>query len=251
MHKMMKERSWKISRLMCLFLFISTAINIFGEVAPKSQRAEKAISRVEDRLKLELSKQGLRYGAPIFIRIFKQPGVLEIWVESAGGQFKLFEKYDICSFSGSLGPKLKQGDYQSPEGFYFVRANQLNPWSKFHLSFNLGYPNKYDRYYGRTGSALMVHGNCVSVGCYAMTDTYIEEIYALAVAALSSGQDFFRVHIFPFRLEPEILEIHQSHRWYKFWRNLKEGYDYFEDHNRPPNVEVKNGNYIFSANSSK
>lgn len=210
-----------------------------------SPRAEKAIASVEASLKAALAKKGLKYGAPIFIRIFKDPGVLEVWVESKDGRFVHFRDYDICTFSGALGPKLKEGDNQSPEGFYFVKADRLNPWSRFHLSFNLGYPNQYDRYHGRTGSALMVHGDCVSIGCYAMTDAYINEIYALSAAALQSGQPYFRVHSFPFRLEEETLSKYSSHLWYAFWQNLKEGYDYFSKHRRPPNVEVVNGKYVF------
>jgi len=213
---------------------------------PSSQRSEKAIASVEAGLKTALSEQGLEYGAPIFIRIFKQPGVLELWVEKPDGKFAHFRDYPICTFSGSLGPKLQEGDQQSPEGFYFVKAGNLNPWSRFHLSFNLGYPNQYDRFHGRTGSALMVHGNCVSVGCYAMTDPFINEIYALAAAALKSGQGYFRVHIFPFELVSETLAKHQSSPWLAFWLNLKEGFDYFEQFRKPPNVEVNQGHYVFN-----
>ncbi|WHI53155.1 L,D-transpeptidase family protein [Microbulbifer sp. MLAF003] len=135
----------------------------------------------------ELTAQNLEYGAPIFIRIFKGSSTLELWMESNDGRFKLFKEYEICAYSGDLGPKEQEGDLQSPEGFYFVNAGRLNPWSQFHLSFNLGYPNKYDRMQGRTGSALMVHGDCVSIGCYAMTDTNINEIYTLATEALKGG----------------------------------------------------------------
>ena len=231
-----------ISCLLVLFTNELAAVDI-----PSSIRAEKSIASVESVLKKELSLQGLKYGAPIFIRIFKDPGVLEVWLESRDGTFKNFKNYDICTFSGDFGPKIKQGDNQSPEGFYFVNAERLNPWSRFHLSFNLGYPNKYDRYHGRTGSALMVHGNCVSIGCYAMTDDYINEIYALAAASLKSGQPFFRVHSFPFKLESEALSKHRSNQWHSFWLNLKQGYDYFENHKKPPNVEVLNGKYIFGT----
>jgi murein L,D-transpeptidase YafK len=230
--------------LMC---YLSLAIEAFGVNFPTSTRAEKAIASVEPALKKELSNLGLKYGAPIFIRIFKDPGVLEVWVESDDGTFVNFKNYEICTFSGNLGPKLKQGDNQSPEGFYFVNAGRLNPWSGYHLSFNLGYPNKYDREHGRTGSALMVHGNCVSIGCYAMTDAFINEIYALGVAALKSGQSFFRVHSFPFKLESTVLSTYKSNQWHSFWINLKEGYDYFNRHKQPPNVEVSNGKYVFGT----
>jgi murein L,D-transpeptidase YafK len=234
----------KLKIIICLF-YITLSIETLAVDIPTSARAEKAIASVESALKKELLTQGLEYGAPIFIRIFKDPGVLEVWVESINGTFVNFKNYDICTFSGDLGPKLKQGDNQSPEGFYFVNAARLNPWSRFHLSFNLGYPNKYDRFHGRTGSALMVHGNCVSIGCFAMTDLYINEIYALSAAALTSGQSFFRVHSFPFKLEAKKLSKYSSDQWYPFWVNLKEGYDYFNKHKRPPNVKVSNGKYKF------
>ena len=214
---------------------------------PTSDRAERSIKKVQKKLQSELSKKGLEYGSPIFIRIFKEPGILEVWVESKTGEFEKFKDYEICNFSGDLGPKIKEGDYQSPEGFYFVNSGRLNPWSRFHLSFNLGYPNTFDRAHNRTGSALMVHGNCVSIGCYAMTDQYIDEIYALAVAALKNGQPFFRVHAFPFKLEQDKLKTFENHRWYSFWKNLKEGYDYFVVNRKPPNVTVKNGKYVFGA----
>lgn len=218
----------------------------FANTLPTSERAEQSISKVEPRLKKALASKGLNYGAPIFIRVFKEPGVLEVWVEDQNSHtFKHFKTYNICYFSGRLGPKEKEGDKQSPEGFYFVGPKQLNPWSKYHLSFNLGYPNTYDKAHQRTGSALMIHGNCVSIGCYAMTDKYINEIYTLAHAALSAGQPFFRVHAFPFKLDTERLKKETSNKWYTFWLNLKEGYDYFNTHQRPPNVKVIKGRYVF------
>jgi len=234
-------------KLNILFLSIFISLNAFAIEIPTSPRADRSIAKVEQPLKKELLDKGLEYGAPIFIRIFKNPGVLEVWLESDDEKYVHFKDYEICTFSGNLGPKLKEGDNQSPEGFYFVGPGRLNPWSRFHLSFNLGYPNKYDRHHGRTGSVLMVHGNCVSIGCYAMTDDYINEIYALSVAALKSGQPFFRVHAFPFKLEPEILSEHRANKWHPFWLNLKEGYDHFNKHKRPPNVEVSNGVYLFGV----
>ncbi len=224
-----------------LFLSINKALAQF----PTSARAEQAITRVDYALKKRLTKKGLDYATPVFIRIFKQENILEVWLESKAGNFELFKTYPICTFSGELGPKTKQGDLQSPEGFYFVNASRLNPWSQFHLSFNLGYPNQYDRYYGRTGSALMVHGNCVSIGCYAMTDPLINEIYALMVAALKAGQPFIRVHAFPFKLDKGNLKAYKKHPWYDFWLNLQQGYAYFEHYKKPPNVEVNKGHYVF------
>ncbi|GAA5444657.1 hypothetical protein Misp06_02847 [Microbulbifer sp. NBRC 101763] len=231
-----------------LFLVLSFLVGeVVASTLPSSERSEAATKSVKSRLVSELTAQNLEYGAPIFIRIFKGSSTLELWMESNDGKFKLFKEYEICAYSGDLGPKEQEGDLQSPEGFYFVNAGRLNPWSQFHLSFNLGYPNKYDRMQGRTGSALMVHGDCVSIGCYAMTDTNINEIYTLATEALKGGQPFFRVHAFPFKLTDENLDKYRDHRWYEFWRNLQGGYKYFLVHGRPPNVEVEQGKYVFGV----
>ncbi len=232
------------SLFLSLVLFINNALA--NPKIPTSQRSITAIAKVENSLKQQLTSMGLTYGSPVFIRIFKESDQLEVWLENSNQTFSLFKTYDICTFSGNLGPKLKQGDWQSPEGFYFVKPNQLNPWSSYHLSFNLGYPNRYDREHGRTGSALMVHGNCVSIGCYAMTDKYINEIYALVNAALENGQPYFRVHAFPFKLTDARLNKEKNHQWFSFWKNLKEGYDYFENNSVPPNVEVSQKEYVFN-----
>lgn len=212
---------------------------------PKSSRSINAENSVKDSLIKQLSSYDLEYGAPIFIRIFKESSQLELWLKNDLGHFVLFKSYAICSFSGELGPKLKQGDWQSPEGFYFVKPIQLNPWSQYHLSFNLGFPNRFDRAHNRTGSALMVHGDCVSIGCYAMTDPQINEIYSLASAALEKGQPFFRVHAFPFKMTDERLAKEAENTWFSFWQNLKTGYDIFEQSGIPPNVTVDNKQYVF------
>lgn len=216
-----------------------------GDV-PSTARSRAVIERVAPNLQQALRKRGLAFGAPVFIRVFKESRELEVWVRN-GVRFDLFRTYSICTFSGGLGPKLKTGDGKSPEGFYFVMPGRMNPASRFHLSFNLGFPNAYDRAHGRTGSALMVHGNCVSVGCYAMTNRRIEEIYTLADAALREGQPFFRVHVFPFRMTSENMANHRRSKWADFWRNLKEGHDYFDRTGLPPNVEVVSGRYSFDG----
>jgi len=228
------------------FFYLLIAIGIIFlsvKIFPASS-VEDIISTKSEDLALELSENSLQLGSPIFIRIFKASSELELWIKQ-NEKFTLFNTYPICYFSGKLGPKLKQGDKQSPEGFYYVPPSMMNPNSRFHLSFNLGYPNTYDRFHKRTGDFLMVHGNCVSIGCYAMTDELIEEIYTLASAAFDNGQSFFRVHAFPFRMTEKNMRKHKGHEWFDFWENLKEGYDYFEDKKIPPNVEVEGGRYVF------
>jgi len=192
-----------------------------------------------------LSKLGADIGDHIFIRIFKLTAELEVWIK-VGKRYRLLHNYEICMQSGYLGPKLKEGDFQGPEGFYYTSKARLNPNSKYHLSFNIGYPNAYDRAYGRTGSALMIHGGCLSVGCFAMTDEKIEEIYELVEEALKGGQSIVRIHIFPFRMTDENMQKYRENKWYDFWLNLKDGYDYFEKHGVPPNVEVVDKKYTFS-----
>ncbi len=211
---------------------------------PTSARSTSAIKRNIPILEEALADMELTLESPIFIRVFKEEHELELWVEGDDG-FTLFKIYDICHFSGDLGPKTMQGDMQSPEGFYFVNANRMNPWSSYHLSINVGYPNRYDRGKGYTGDYLMIHGNCVSIGCYAMTDPGIEEIFTLASKTLNNGHSFFRVHIFPFRMTEQNMKNYQGDDWYSFWLNLKTGYDWFEEKGSPPNVEVEGGVYVF------
>jgi murein L,D-transpeptidase YafK len=195
-----------------------------------------------------LAEHGVALGAPVFIRIFKLEFELELWLQR-GDRFELFAVYPICRWSGGLGPKLHEGDRQAPEGFYTVDAGALNPNSRWHRSFNLGFPNALDRTYGRTGSYLMVHGGCGSVGCYAMTDPVIDEIWRLVTAALKGGQPRFQVHIFPFRMTAEQLKERDRPAQALFWRDLKAGYDAFEATRLPPKVSVCRGRYVVSADA--
>jgi len=160
---------------MSLFVVVATSAAFVIRSRSFEGRAEKAATRVTPELRKALKEVQLQFGAPVFIRIFKESDELELWMAGSKGRFKLFRTYEICRWSGGLGPKLKEGDRQSPEGFYEVGPDRMNSRSRFHLAFNLGFPNEYDRTRGRTGSYLMVHGSCVSVGCYAMTDDRIEE----------------------------------------------------------------------------
>jgi murein L,D-transpeptidase YafK len=208
-----------------------------------SETSMTVCKRITPLLETELSALGVDLGNPIFIRIFKESHELELWVQQ-DEDYKLFKTYEICNLSGELGPKLREGDEQSPEGFYSVSERQLNPNSRYHLSFDIGYPNIYDKLHGRTGSALMIHGDCISVGCFAMTDSRIEEIYTLAQEALRNGQSFFRVHIFPFRMTEANMRRHKNSNWFSFWQNLKQGYDYFEKTKMPPQINVAGNRYV-------
>jgi murein L,D-transpeptidase YafK/tricorn protease-like protein len=189
-----------------------------------------------------LGEKGLKRGNPVFLRIFKADLQAELWMKK-GRTFELFETYSICAWSGQLGPKLREGDAQAPEGFYSIGKGQLNPNSHFHRAFNLGFPNTLDRAYNRTGSNLMVHGGCGSIGCYAMTDAAIGELWLLVTAALDGGQERAGVHVFPFRMTKERLTAFAWHPWAGFWRDLKPAYDLFEETRIPPQIGVCNKRY--------
>ena len=241
---------WSRAPFSILFLLLVSgplsAQNPAPRELPTSPRARAAAKRVQKDLTRDLAETGMRYGNPVFIRILKEEGQLELFVQEVGKEtFKLFRTYDIVAMSGRLGPKEREGDLQAPEGFYYVPPRRMNPRSRFHLSFNLGYPNTYDRAHNRDGSHLMVHGNRVSIGCFAMTDRKIEEIYTLCHAALANGQQFFRVHSFPFRMTAERMEQARSDKWYAFWTNLRQGYAFFEQHRFPPDVRVSGKRYVF------
>ena len=194
-----------------------------------------------------LGKKGMDPGAPIFVRIFKEESELEVWKARDDGRFYHYKTYPICNWSGELGPKLNQGDKQAPEGFYTVAQGQMNPRSGFHLAFNLGYPNAYDRAHRRTGDFLMVHGKCKSAGCYAMTDALIEEIYAMARESFKGGQTSFQVHAFPFRMTEVNLTRHRQSKWAQFWSVLKEGHDHFEATRVPPEIAVCERKYLVNV----
>ncbi|WP_439572498.1 L,D-transpeptidase family protein [Phreatobacter sp.] len=195
----------------------------------------------------ELGNRGMTRTSPVLIRIFKEEAELEVWKRDRGGRFALFKVYPICNYSGELGPKVREGDRQSPEGFYQVNMGLMNPRSSYYLAFNMGFPNQFDRSYGRTGSHLMVHGDCSSRGCYAMTDEAIAEVYALARDALQGGQESFQVQAFPFRMTPRNMARHRNSPHMAFWRNLKEGYDHFEVTRHEPQVDVCERRYVFNA----
>jgi WD40 repeat protein/murein L,D-transpeptidase YafK len=197
----------------------------------------------EAQLDARLRAKGMKRGDPVFLRIFKGDHEAEAWIKR-GGRFALFEVYPICAWSGQLGPKLQKGDYQSPEGFYTISRGQLHPNSHYHRAFNLGFPNLFDRANKRTGAHLMMHGGCASVGCYAMTDPVIDEIWSLVTAALDGGQKRVAVHVFPFRMTEDRLDAFQWHPWAEFWRDLKRGYDLFETSHTPPQIDVCNKRYV-------
>ncbi|HXF53751.1 MAG TPA: murein L,D-transpeptidase family protein [Hyphomicrobiaceae bacterium] len=194
-------------------------------------------------LDARLEHKGLKLGAPLFIRIFKAESELEVWLRQ-GERFVLLDSYPICHWSGSIGPKLSEGDMQTPEGFYTVGLRQLHHSGRWPRSLNLGYPNTYDRAMLRTGSYILLHGGCSSSGCFAMTDPVMDEIYKLARAALRAGQRQVHVHVFPFRMTEDNLAAHAAAPWIEFWRELKPGYDAFAATGLPPRISVCQRHYV-------
>lgn len=194
-------------------------------------------------LQERLSKKGLVEGAPVFIRAFKAESQIELWMRK-GKSFVHFATYPICHWDGEIGPKLAEGDRQTPEGFYTVSARQFKPSARWRKRFNLGYPNAYDRAHKRTGSNILVHGGCSSVGCFAMTDEVVDEIHRLSKSALKTGQKRFQFHIYPFRMTAANISKAAKPEWKPFWTNLKRVNDVFEQTRRPPKISVCNKRYM-------
>ncbi|NUO52171.1 MAG: murein L,D-transpeptidase [Polyangiaceae bacterium] len=229
-------------RPLATILFLATLIWAVPALGSSNSRAALAATNAQRRIGDALTKKGLSFGSPVYLRVFKEEAEIEVWLKN-GERYDLFKTFPICASSGALGPKEKAGDKQSPEGFYGFTRSKLNPASRFHLSFDVGYPNAYDKSLGRTGSAIMVHGDCVSIGCFAMTDAGIEDIYSLVDAAFKKGQKSIAVHVFPFRMTGAKMKAHADSKWASFWSELKAGYDAFETTHTPPTVAAEGGHY--------
>ena len=205
----------------------------------------KANKPVPGQLIAEMQKKDMDLQSPLLVRLFKQEAELEVWKQDRSGNFALLKTYPICRWSGDLGPKIREGDRQAPEGFYSITPGQMNPQSSFYLSFNMGYPNAFDKALGRTGSQLMVHGDCSSRGCYAMTDEQISDIYALGRESFFGGQRAFQVQAYPFRMTPVNMAKHRNNPNMPFWKMIKNGNDHFEVTKQEPKVEFCENRYVF------
>lgn len=201
------------------------------------------------RLEARLAEKNIPPGAPILIRIFKAESELEIWMGDDNGSYSLFASYPVCFWSGTLGPKLKEGDRQAPEGFYTVTLPQTHHSGRWPQSLDIGFPNPFDQVNQRDGSSILIHGGCASIGCFAMTNAVNLEVHKLTVDALDSGQVYVPIHVFPFRMTEENLARYETPELYDFWRNLKVGYDLFGRTHRPPRVSVCATRYGFEAAS--
>jgi murein L,D-transpeptidase YafK len=229
-----------------ILLWVALGLVACGGFLPKSN-SNRHNQPLQSYVVSALKAMGSDPGQAMVIRIFKQEKTLEVWKRTTSGTFKMFKAYDICAFSGNLGPKIKEGDRQSPEGFYTITPGLMNPKSNYYLAFNTGFPNKFDRSWGRTGSDLMVHGDCSSRGCYAMTDEGIAEIYALARETFKGGNPSFQLQIFPFKMNAGNIAAQSGSEHLSFWKDIKEGYDLFELTKSPPTWDVCERQYVFNA----
>nr|MBA3704882.1 L,D-transpeptidase family protein [Bacteroidota bacterium] len=224
--------------LLLIFAFIHTlSAQNFRSNQQKNVRVQVAYKEKWENLKNDLVKKGVdKNNFEMFIRVFKTEKIIEVWLKSkVEKEFKKFKTYAICASSGTLGPKRKQGDGQVPEGFYNVSV--FNPYSNYYLSLGVSYPNASDRVIGKNnlGGDIMIHGNCLTIGCIPLTDPIIKEVYILAVEARNNGQSTIPIHIFPAKLDTKAMEFliseyKQNNVLIDFWKNLKECYDYFELH---------------------
>jgi murein L,D-transpeptidase YafK len=205
---------------------------------------------LSERMLADIESKNMAKESPILVRIFKEESELEIWKEDKSGRFALLHTYPICRWSGELGPKIKQGDRQAPEGFYTITPGLMNPNSNYYLAINTGFPNAYDRANGRTGAFLMIHGDCSSAGCYAMTDEQVAEIYSLARESFFGGQKSFQIQAYPFKMTPLNMARHRNSPHMAFWKMLKQGYDHFEVTRVEPKVDVCEKRYVFDAEPS-
>ena len=221
-----------------------TPVRCLGEDG--NQLPENATTELSPELLTLLRQNKMPKHSPIILRIFKEEAELEAWKQDTTGHFQILKTYPICRWSGDLGPKLHEGDRQTPEGFYTITPKLMNPNSNFYLAINIGFPNAFDKANDRDGTFLMIHGDCSSSGCYAMTDEQIGEIYALAGASLS-GQPSFQIQAYPFRLTPANLARHRTNPNMAFWKMLKIGNDHFEATHLQPKVEVCNRRYVFDG----
>ena len=234
--------------LMAAFAAGLTPVTCLGEnLGENSDRLPaKATKELPPELLALLRQKKMPKYSPVVVRVFKEEAELEIWKQDITGRFQILKIYPICRWSGDLGPKLQEGDRQAPEGFYTITPELMNPNSNYYLAINVGYPNSFDRANKRDGSLLMIHGDCSSSGCYAMTDEQISEIYSLARDSLL-GRPSFQVQAYPFRLTPANLARHRNSPSLAFWKMLKIGNDHFETTHLEPKVDVCNRLYVFDA----
>ena len=246
MHKPFESLMPIVLRRLC-YLILALALGLALAGCGGLLNDGKASVPLSGELLAKIKAIGSSPGAPMMLRVFKQDSVMEVWKQTSAGPYALLTTYKICAWSGGFGPKVVEGDRQAPEGYYDITPALMNPYSHYYLSFNTGYPNKFDRSYGRTGSNLMVHGDCSSAGCYAMTDKEIAQIFALVRESFAGGNRAVQLEIFPFRMTPDNLAKQAGNPNMPFWQNIKTGYDVSELTKRPPTWDVCGKKYVFNS----
>jgi len=231
-------------RLFALALAVSAGALAAACEDDLEQGSGRSLQPIPQNTLALMDKIGTSASAPVLIRSYKQEAEFEVWKMKSDGQYALLKTYPMCRWSGQLG---REGDRQVPEGFYAIAPGQMNPNSHYYLSFNVGYPNAYDRALGRTGGDIMVHGICSSAGCFSMTDAQIGEIYAIAREAFNGGQRAIQMQSYPFRMTAENLAKHRLDPNMAFWKELKNGADHFEVTKAEPPVVVCGKHYVFGA----
>jgi len=211
------------------------------------QLPTKAMKELSPQMLALLDTKQMPKDSPILVRIFKEESELEVWKQDTTGHFQILKVYPICRWSGDLGPKVHEGDRQAPEGFYTITPELMNPNSNYYLAINTGFPNAFDKANDRHGAFLMIHGDCSSRGCYAMTDEQIGEIYSLARESFLGGQQSFQIQAYPFRMTPLNMARHRTNPNMAFWKMIKQGNDHFEATRLEPKVEVCERRYVFDA----
>jgi murein L,D-transpeptidase YafK len=233
----------RLMRTLAALILVSLLAACQGGIDDLSPKANKPLPA---KIVAKMKAKGMEKNSPIYFRLFKDEHVVEVWKQKVNGKFEMIQNYNICAWSGTLGPKYKEGDRQAPEGFYAIKAPQMNPASQYYLSINTGFPNTYDRAHGRTGAHLMLHGACSSSGCYSLTDDNISEVFAFARDAFAGGQQEIILEALPFRMTPEKMALYSKHKDFAFWQMIKEGYDYFELTKTPPKVGFCEKKYAFN-----
>ncbi len=235
-------------RALATFFALAGALALAGCYGDEGyQIPTRAMKELSPEMLALLDQKNMPKDLPILVRVFKEESELEVWKQDTTGRYALLKVYPICRWSGELGPKKVQGDRQAPEGFYSITPGLMNPNSNYYLAINIGFPNAYDKANNYSGAFLMIHGDCSSAGCYAMTDEQIGEIYSLAREFFLGGQKEFQIQAYPFRLTAANLARHRNNPNMPFWKMLKEGNDHFEVTRLEPKVDVCERRYVFDA----
>jgi len=216
----------------------------------RTASAMRAYHPISPKTVALMQEKGTSQNAPVLIRTFKKEAELEIWKMRADGRYVHLKTYPMCRWSGQLGPKVREGDRQVPEGFYSITPGQMNPNSAYYLSFNVGYPNAVDRSLGHSGGSIMVHGACSSAGCFSMTDAQIAEIYAIAREGFNGGQQAIQMQSFPFHMTAENMAKYRADPNIGFWKQLKEGSDHFVVSKQEVQVGSCGRHYVFNTSSA-